>query len=58
MLIHKYKLLVSKGRLKDYVTAGCEILAFYFRDVYNRPEVKGVVFESSTHIQVNQTNMQ
>lgn len=42
MLIHKYKLLVNKGRLKEYVTAGCEILAFYFRDIYSKPEVKGM----------------
>ena len=42
-MIHKYKLLLSKGRLKEYVIAGCEILAFYFRDVYNKPEVKGIV---------------
>ena len=41
VLIHKYKLLLSKGRLKEYVIAGCEMLAFYFRDVYNKPEVKG-----------------
>ena len=42
-MIHKYKLLLSKGRLKEYVIAGCEMLAFYFRDVYNKPEVKGIV---------------
>ena len=42
MLIHKYKLLLSKGRLKEYVIAGCEMLAFYFRDIYNKPEVKGM----------------
>ena len=42
VLIHKYKLLLSKGRLKEYVIAGCEMLAFYFRDVYNKPEVKGI----------------
>ena len=42
-MIHKYKLLLSKRRMKEYVIAGCEMLAFYFRDVYNKPEVKGTL---------------
>ena len=42
MLIHKYKLLVNKGMLKEYVAAGSELLVFYLRDVYNKPKVKGI----------------
>jgi hypothetical protein len=50
VLIHKYKLLLSKGRLKEYVIAGCEMLAFYFRDVYNKPEVKGIAIKTQVPI--------
>ena len=43
--LHKYKLLFSAGKLKDYVKAGCGLLTFLFRDLYNHPQVKGRFYD-------------
>lgn len=39
--LHKYKVLYLSGKLREYVKEGCSLLAYYFRDVYTNPEVKG-----------------
>ena len=41
LLLHKYNLLVSEGRLADYVEVGSELMAFLLRDVHHRSDVKG-----------------
>ena len=41
LLLHRYNLLVSDGRLVDYVEAGSELVAFLLRDVHHRSDVKG-----------------
>lgn len=43
-MLHKYTLLVNKGRLREYVGVGEELLAFLFREVHHRSDVKGTQF--------------
>lgn len=44
LMLHKYTLLVNKGRLREYVGVGEELLAFLFREVHHRSDVKGTKF--------------
>ena len=46
LLLHKYTLLVNKGRLREYVGVGEELLAFLFREVHHRSDVKGTQLSS------------
>jgi hypothetical protein len=39
--LHKYKVLCSTGKLKEYVKEGCSLLAYLFGEVYTHPEIKG-----------------
>ncbi|KAL5457215.1 hypothetical protein EMCRGX_G034460 [Ephydatia muelleri] len=43
VLVHKYTLLVNEGRVEEYCAVGTQLLAFLFRDSYNRTDLRVIM---------------